>query len=84
MQNNSACPLWSEMNAPFVFDLLLLLYKAAVSHCVYACLSVPPFPTRPSDRTHIWHTYSYRYGREGDREGAREGTRAKPGNQLVL
>ena len=31
--------------------------------CPFVCLYPPPlFPTRPSDRNQIWHTYSGRYG----------------------
>ena len=40
--------------------LTYLLYKAVVSLCVSVC--TPCFPTRPSDRNKIWHTYSDRYG----------------------
>ena len=39
-----------------------LLYKAAVSLCLYVSAPPPFFSTRPLDRNHIWHTYSGRYG----------------------
>ena len=48
---------------PVMLSGVVVIYYIKLQFSLSVCLSVPPFfPTRPSDRNQIWHTYSGRCG----------------------